>query len=57
LWVPGPAPRDLDAGAALRWSFRPIIGTRLLLEETEEHRNDKKRACQKEYKQKPQKRP
>jgi len=57
MWVPGPTSRDLDEGIALRWSFRSIRGTRLLLEETEKHRNDKKRTCQNEYKQKPQKPP
>jgi hypothetical protein len=55
LCVPGPASRDLDAAAALRWRFRPILG--LLLEESDKHWNDKKRTCQKEYKQQPQKRP
>ena len=55
--VPGPASRDLDAGAALHWRFRPILGIGLLLEKTEKHWNDKKRARQKEYKQKPQKPP
>ena len=57
LCVPGPASGDLDAGAALRWRFRPILGIGLLLEKTEKHWNDKKRARQKEYKQKPQKPP
>jgi hypothetical protein len=41
----------------LRWRFRPILGTGLLPEKSEKHWNDKKRACQKEYKQQPQKPP
>jgi hypothetical protein len=57
LCVPGAASGDLDAGALLRWCFRPILGIEVLPEETEKHWNDKKRACQEEYKQQSQKPP
>jgi hypothetical protein len=57
MCIPGPASRDLDASSALRWRFGPILDIGLLLEETEKHRNDKKRTGQEEYKQEPQKPP
>ena len=57
LCAPGAETRDLDAGALLRWRFRTVLGVGVLLEETEKHRNDKKRACQEEYKQQSQKPP
>jgi hypothetical protein len=46
--IPRAAPRDLDAGGALRWRLHPILGATLLFEEAEKHRNYKKRARQEE---------